>query len=426
MVAPRKEGLVLEDLFPRKHTLFLSLPLVGPLAGEFADWLRESGYTRLVARIHVRFLPRLARRLGRHVVRLEDVTHDHLDALWRWYRRRELTAAGAVRAFHRFLDSRRLLRPRPEARPTRSERILGEYAAFLSEQRGLAPRTIRHHVVTGAELLGQVGYERLPGRLRSLSSRDLEGLVRRASRRLARPSLQHFVAQIRGFIRFLAASGRVRMDLDKQIDTPRVYRMEQLPRSLPWRTVEAFLSSIDRATPGGARDYAMFLLMTTYGLRRCEVARLALEDIDWRERTINVQGRKNRHAIVLPLMGEVGAAIVRYIRSGRPKSSSRAIFLRARAPNGPLKPGAIGEAFRGRARRGGLIDPQGPHCLRHSFAVHLLRQGTSLKAIGDLLGHRTAEATCVYLRLSTDDLRSVALPFPVRRRSSCKLREVQS
>jgi integrase/recombinase XerD len=104
---------------------------------------------------------------------------------------------------------------------------------------------------------------------------------------------------------------------------------------------------------------------------------------------------------------------VRYLRHGRPSSPWREVFLRVRAPAGILKPTAVGEAFQKWVRRSGLPIPfHGPHCLRHSYAVHLLRQGVALKTLGDLLGHRLAESTCVYLRLATDDLRGVALAVP--------------
>ena len=89
--------------------------------------------------------------------------------------------------------------------------------------------------------------------------------------------------------------------------------------------------------------------------------------------------------------------------------------MRMRAPVGVLKPTAVTEAFQGLVRSSGFDIPyQGPHCLRHSYALHLLKSGTPLKTIGDILGHRTAESTSMYLRLATDDLREVALPVPGR------------
>jgi site-specific recombinase XerD len=91
----------------------------------------------------------------------------------------------------------------------------------------------------------------------------------------------------------------------------------------------------------------------------------------------------------------------------------REVFLRCRTPDGLLKPTAVTEAFQAWSRKSGLAIPfQGAHCIRHSYAVHLLRQGTPLKTIGDILGHRSAESTCVYLRLAIEDLRNVALPLP--------------
>jgi len=105
--------------------------------------------------------------------------------------------------------------------------------------------------------------------------------------------------------------------------------------------------------------------------------------------------------------------LLRSLRRARPASPHRQLFLRERAPAGVLKPTAVTEVFQKWVRRSGLPIPfQGPHCLRHSYAVALLRRGVGLKTLGDLLGHRTADSTCAYLRLATDDLREVALAVP--------------
>ena len=183
--------------------------------------------------------------------------------------------------------------------------------------------------------------------------------------------------------------------------------------ALTWQTVLGFLNAIDRATTIGRRDYAMFLLIATYGLRTSEVVALTVDDIQWRERTIRVTRSKIGRPLLLPLTEEVGAAVIDYLQHGRPALARREVFLRVRPPQGALQPTAVTEAFQAWTRHSGLPIPfHGPHCLRHSLAVHLLRQGTALKAIGDLLGHRSAESTCVYLRLQVDDLRDVALELP--------------
>jgi site-specific recombinase XerD len=240
----------------------------------------------------------------------------------------------------------------------------------------------------------------------------IDEFVRATGERISRPSLQHTIAQLRGFLRFLVSRGEIPPGLDKQIDTPRVYQLEKLPRALPWTTVQAFLRSIDRSTALGLRDYAIFLLIATYGLRASEIVALTLDDIEWRAGRIRVPQRKTGTSLLLPLTDTVSEILVDYLRRGRADQAYRELFLRALAPAGVLKPTAVTEAFQAWSRRSGLRIPfQGAHCLRHSYAVHLLRQGTSLKTIGDLLGHRNAQSTCIYIRLAVDDLRGVALPL---------------
>jgi len=108
----------------------------------------------------------------------------------------------------------------------------------------------------------------------------VEAFVRVTGQRINRAALQHEIAHLRSFLRFLAGRGQINVGLDTEIDTPRIYRGEQLPRSVPW--VQKFMSSIDRNARTGLRDYAMFVLITTYGLRASEVVALRLDDIQWR------------------------------------------------------------------------------------------------------------------------------------------------
>jgi integrase/recombinase XerD len=235
------------------------------------------------------------------------------------------------------------------------------------------------------------------------------------------------VAHLRAFLRFAGSRGEAPIGLDTQIDTPRVYREEQLPRALSWEIVQALLRAIDRTTPGGLRDYAIFLLISTYGLRASEIVSLTLDDVEWRARRLRIRQRKTAGVLWLPLTDEVATALLDYLRQGRPQLAVRRyrrgfqtdppkyreVFLRCHTPAGVLKSTAVTEAFQAWSRRSELEIPfQGVHCLRHSYALHLLRSGLSLKTIGDLLGHRSSESTCVYLRLATDDLREVALSFP--------------
>jgi site-specific recombinase XerD len=408
---------MLSDHFPRAYRRYMSLPLLGSLADAFHTWLLACGFRQGARERHLAALWRIDRVLRRRGCRQwSEVTGHDLEVCWRQARRRNLHAPATVRRLQQFAEQTTRLTPSESTPPSRVDTLTRAYAAMLRDLRGLAPKTVDAHATTAAALLDYLEHETVPSRLARVTASDIEGFVRRAGGRLCRASLQHTVARLRSFLRFLAGRGAIRPGLDQQIDTPRMYRLEQLPRSLPWGTVRALLRSIDQATPHGRRDYTMFFLIATYGLRASEIVALTLDAIDWRHRLLRVPQRKTGTPLLLPLTDPAGTVLVRYLRRGRPPSPHRELFLRARAPAGVLQPTAVGEAFQKWVRRSGLpIAFQGPHCLRHSYAVHLLRRGVPLKTLGDLLGHRTAESTGVYLRLATDDLRRVALPLPRRR-----------
>lgn len=406
---------MLIELYPRLHVHFSSLPLLGPYVDDFVAWLHGRGYPRLPIRLRIRETPRVDARLRRRGVRrLRDLSRAQLLSVAPRDSQDDVYLAAVVRSLAQYLDARGVLAPAPV---TRSQRLVTAYEAYLDQVRGLADQTVHHHASTVSELLAFLRYDADPGVVRRLESRQFDAFLARVAPRICRESLQHLVAHLRSFLRFLVGRGEVAAGLESAIDTPRVYRGERLPRSLPWETVQSFLASIDRSTPMGRRDYAMFLLITTYGLRTSEVAALRLDGIEWRASRLCVPRPKSKTPIVLPLTEEVGAAIIAYLRRDRPDLRCGEVFLRLRAPAGPLEATAVTEAFQAWTRRGRLPIPyQGPHCLRHSLAVHLLRQGTSIKAIGDLLGHRSSEATSVYLRLHVDDLRDAALEVPTEAR----------
>jgi len=417
---------MLTELFPRAHDRFLLPPVLGPVVDGFAEWLAAQGYTRSSIRRHVRRTRRLDRALrGRGCHQLPGISPADLSACVpaRARRREDAEFAATVRCWNRYLQQRGLIAVAPLEPSSPSRTVLATYADHLRAVRGLAARTVPEHVRDIAEFLRQLDYDESPARLRALSVGDIEDFLQVVGQRQGRAALQHVVAHVRAFLRFLVAAGELRPGLETQIDTPRVYGLEQLPRALPWETVQQFLRSIDRTTPMGRRDYAIFLLIATYGLRANEVAALTLDAIEWRARQIRISPRKGGTPLLLPLTDDVGAALAAYLQHGRPTLAYREVFLRCRAPAGVLMRTAITDAFQGCARRSGLpIAVQGPHCLRHSFAVRLLRRGVSLKTIGDVLGHRSANSTCAYLRLSIDDLRDVALPLP-REDSTTRVRE---
>ena len=403
-------------MFPRAHARYESLPLLGPQVEEFVSWLFSQEYPDLPIRRRVQQLPRLDVRLRRRGVRrLVDISAAQLLACRPPGARCSVYGSALVISLTEFLVQRGLLRP-PALTPR--EQLVAAYYIYLRRVRSFADSTLKNHCNTVDDLLRHLRFDDDPRALWDIGSAQIESFIRAISTGLTRASLQHSVAHLRSFLRFLASRSEIRPGLDMSIDSPRVYRGEQLPRALPWATVRAFLAAIDRSTPIGRRDYAMFMLIATYGLRVSEVAALRLDDIDWRAERISIPRRKVSTPLVLPLTTEVGDALLDYVRHDRPKASHRQVFLRVRAPIGPIVPTAVSEAFQSWKRHSHLsIGDGGPHRLRHSLAVHLLRTGASIKIIGDLLGHRSAESTCVYLRLHVADLRDAALELPAEARS---------
>jgi integrase/recombinase XerD len=416
---------MLHTLLPKAHDRFLSLPLLGPAVDGFDDWLASNAYTRKSREAAIRMLPKIDADLRRRQVeQISDLTHSVLRDCWRALIQPYPLGAGTVRTLGRYLTAKGLMGSEQDvtASSTSPASILvGEYVSYLHGVRGFASGTVSGHRYTARCFLRHLDQARLA--LKDVQARHIESYIAKTGKRLSRATLQHEVARLRGFLRFLAVNDRTPAGLAAQIDTPRVYQFEQLPRSLPWETVRALLRSIDTTSAMGLRDYAMFLLIATYGLRSSEVVALTLEDVHWRQGRLRIHQRKTTSPLELPLTNEVSSAIVKHLKRTPPPSPYRRAFLRMRAPLGVLKPTAVTEAFQSLARKSGLrITFQGPHCLRHSFAVHLLKNGTPLKTIGDILGHRTPVSTSMYLRLATGDLREVPLPVPGRERSAKEAR----
>lgn len=410
---------MIASLRPKSYQKYLSLPIIGPILDEFTTWSGNRGFTTGTMRNQLkdaRLVDAYFQETGAQ--RLEELSQSSFEAAWEHYRRPRPAVAGTIRQIEYFLTEMGRLDPAPTRPKTPVDTELDLFSDHLHRVRGLEPSTIRSHERYLKEFLTHIGYHENNEALAMLSIRDVEGFIQICSKRLNRYSLQHVIGYLRAFLRFQHEKSVVHQSLHAMIDTPRIYRLERLPRHLSWETVKQFLASIDTTSTYGLRDYTMLFLVATYGLRTCEIVSLTLDDINWRAGTIRIPQRKTAQELILPLTDAAGDVLVRYLKESRPNLACRQLFLRVRAPLGALKPTAVTEVFQLRVRLSGLDIPyHGPHCLRHSYATHLLRQGTSVKAIGDLLGHRDAESTFVYLRLATEELRTVALPVPEEHKS---------
>jgi integrase/recombinase XerD len=406
---------MLTSLFPNTHTRYTSLPVLGAFLEDLCSWLEAHGYPPSAISRRMEAAPFLEKCLQQHQIEL--LSGCTIGRLRRCFPRQKRwtpqIACALGRSLLMYLQERGTLESTP---PNASERLIRAYREHLDRVRGFAASTVARHAVVAGDFLRFLKYDDDMQHLPQVQASGLETFVIQASSRVGRITMQKVIAIMRSFLRFLAASGEVPVGLDQHLDSPRNHRGERLARALPWEDILSLLRGVDRSTVKGCRDYAMLLLIATYGLRRSEVSSLDIDDIQWRARVIRVPRPKVGTPLVVPLTDEVATALVEYLRQRAGEASERRLFLRVRAPRGPIQPTAVFDAFDFWAVRAGVRVPGlgGPHVLRHGLAMHLLRQGTPLKTIGDLLGHRSVESTGVYLRLHVADLRDVALPLPKR------------
>ncbi|MFC4346044.1 site-specific integrase [Cupriavidus numazuensis] len=201
------------------------------------------------------------------------------------------------------------------------------------------------------------------------------------------------------------------LDLAAAVPVVANWSMQPIPRGIPPEQIQQLLVSIDRRTAVGRRDYAIIPLLARLGLRSGEAAFLELDDIDWNTGVLSVRGKSGQRN-GLPLPADVGKAIAAYLRYGRPQSTSRRVFLRAKAPiTGFRSACGVGSIVRHSLQRAGINAPTtGAHQFRHALASQMLRHGASLGEIGELLGHHHPQTTKIYTKVDIKALRTLAVP----------------
>jgi len=298
-------------------------------------------------------------------------------------------------------------RPRQPENPFYAQ--VPSFFPYLREERGLREASIRHYsdsLRNFAAYLCGVGLSNL----HDLSAPVLGGFAMDCKQRgIAWESMRNACGVLRVFVRYLHREGVLTKDLSSAVEAPQTYRLSQIPRSITWDEVRRMLEAVDRRTPVGRRDYAILLLLVTYGLRAREVAELTLDDIDWQNERLQVPKRKAGHSTAYPLSPVVGNAILAYLKQDRPGTEDRHVFFRIFAPQLPLTYSAIsGRASHYLHKAGIPVSRPGSHTLRHTCVQRLVDAQFSLKVIGDYVGHRTPRSTEIYAKVDIASLREVA------------------
>ena len=294
----------------------------------------------------------------------------------------------------------------------KQEALIQAFERHLRRSRGAAEETCRSYLRSVREFLtARFGRGRVD--VGKIGPSDIVEFVRVKSAHLQPRSIQLVATGLRALFRFLRVEGAGDPRLVHAVPTVAAWRLSTLPRSLTEEQLRQLLASLDGSTARGRRDRAIVLCLSSLGLRAGEVAGLHLEDLDWRAGTVHVRTRKTGRGALLPLPHELGRAFVAYLRSGRPPTVERHLFVVHRGSGAPMKSRAIRDVVRFALRRAGIAAPtMGSHLLRHTLATRMVRGGASLKEIADLLGHRSVDTTAIYAKVDLPSLRNVALPWP--------------
>jgi site-specific recombinase XerD len=296
---------------------------------------------------------------------------------------------------------------------TSQDQIFEEFGDYLRRERGLAPKSIIRHQPFIRRFLHEVCPAGV-GDLGRISQEEVIRYIERHARDWSAESGKAMCWSLRAFLRYLHHKGLNPLALAGCVPSIRQWKLASLPTYLSTAQVQKVLHGCDRATAMGRRDYAILMMLAKLGLRADEVATLTLDDVDWRSGEMLVRA-KGRQRARMPIPPDVGAAVVAYLRDGRPKSSCRRLFLRTLAPNVGFASGcAITMIAKTALERAGIrgYAHQGAHIFRHSLATELLRSGATLSEIGQLLRHESHDTTRIYAKVDVDALRTLSLPWP--------------
>ncbi len=290
---------------------------------------------------------------------------------------------------------------------------LQEYARFLSQQTGMADERIATKIREAGQLLDFLDVSSWKGLWGKMDAVTIDRYFMERTSFFSIPKKREVTAAMRSVLRYWHLRELMPEDLSWLVPSVHSYRLAALPRFIPWDDVNRLVLAFDRNSKTGCRNYLIMLLLSTYGWRSVEVAKLTLDDIDWKNNSITIRHTKTGYASTYPLLPSVGDALIDYLKTARPDSNHREVMLGVRAPFAPFPSGSPVGYIVTRAFRLAKISPPfpraGAHTIRHSYAVRMLDHGMPLKTISDMLGHRRMESTEIYTKVDLRRLRDVSL-----------------
>jgi len=278
-----------------------------------------------------------------------------------------------------------------------SSRTLESYAIYLERfSRYLSDHKINH--------------------VAKIDAKHVHGFIQSSSAVYSISTIYCTCCLLRVLFRYLFKQKMITEDLSITVPTIRCSKKSKIPSAYSRQEIRQLLACVDRGNPKGKRDYAILLIAIRLGIRASDICNLTFNNLKWESNTIEFKQNKTDDTIVLPLLNDVGEAVIDYIKYGRPAVETNNVFLRLCAPIGRLKAPTLHSIVTHYMNKSGILIPKGkkhgPHALRHSLASALLQNDIPLPVISEVLGHADSQTTSTYLKIDLLNLRKYALDVP--------------
>jgi integrase/recombinase XerD len=373
--------------------------------------LLQTGYSPLTAGNHLRLAADFSRWLHERQVGLGDLSDEDIDAFLKSRRRRAYTCYRTRRGLQPLLAYLQRSGTEVRCRPaitTALDSLLAGYAEYLAQDRRLCRTVVTAYVKTARRFATDC-FGRCDPQWGKITAAVVSGFVMQEARQHSTGYAKHTLSELRSFLRFLHVQGYIPVGLVGCVPAIAGWRLASVPSALDAGQIDRLLHVHDDRSPTARRNGAIVRLLLGLALRASDVARLKLDDIDWRAGEIIVCG-KGKHVSRLPLPHDVGRVLAAYLR-GRRRVNTRHVFVRSRAPFEALTTAGVLAVAKTALKAAG-VTVGGAHLLRHTAATQMLRRGASLSEIAHVLRHRHVDTTAIYAKVDLASLHGVARPWP--------------
>lgn len=294
------------------------------------------------------------------------------------------------------------------------EKIFVEFMDFRKKA-GISSKTLESYIIY-LERFSQYLFNHEVNHVAEIDVEHIHGFIQSSGAVYSTSTIYCTCCLLRVLFRYLFNQKAIIKDLSIAVPSIKCSKKSKIPSAYSKEEIKRLLQCVDRGNPKGKRDYAILLIAIRLGVRASDICKLTFDNFKWESNTIEFRQSKTGDTIVLPLLNDVGQAVIDYIKYGRPTVETDKVFLRLFAPIGQMKAPTLHSIVTQYMNKAGICitkgKKHGPHALRHSLASALLENDTPMPVISEILGHTDSKTTSTYLKIDTLNLRKYALDVP--------------